>query len=170
MLCNLCQNIRFRRYLELTREEKIELLTYWEEWPPGDYHEDEILSNDAGLVGLYESFYFHHRNLESLRKAADDGCHFCYQIFYGLLETTELHHNVKNSSESLYLNLQPPCIEKPEREHSYHGALDVRLGATSLGSMRLRYLDGRWFTTHQFDILLLVIPQILPSSLLAATT
>jgi hypothetical protein len=50
MLCNLCQNIQFRRYLELTREEKIELLTYWDEWPPDAYHEDEILSNDAGSL------------------------------------------------------------------------------------------------------------------------
>jgi hypothetical protein len=158
MLCNLCQNIQFRRYLELTREEKIELLTYWDEWPPDTYHEDEILSNDAGLVGIYESFYFHHRNLESLRKAADDGCHFCYQIFYGLLETTVLDHKVKNSSESLYLNLEPPGIVRSEIEHLYHGDLGVRLGAISLGNMRLKYLDGRWSRTHYFDILSLVIP------------
>ena len=158
MLCNLCQNIQFRRYLELTREEKIELLTYGGEWPPDTYHEDEILSNDAGLVGIYESFYFHHRNLESLRKAADDGCHFCYQIFYGLLETTVLDHKAKNSSESLYLNLEPPGIVRSEIEHLYHGDLGVRLGAISLGNMRLKYLDGGWSRTHYFDILSLVIP------------
>ncbi len=148
MLCNLCQNIHFRRYLEITREEKIELLTYLEEWPPNTYHEDEILSNDAGLVGDDQSFYFHHRHLESVQKAADDGCHFCYQIYYGLLEATELDHSVKNSSDSLYLRLQPPCTERPEREHLYPGELDVRLGEDSLGSMRLKYLDGAWFTTH----------------------
>ena len=143
MLCTLCQNIQFKRYLELTREEKIDLLTYSDAWPPEYYDEDEILSSDLGIVGLlYESFYFHHRNLESLRKAADDGCNFCYQIFYGLLETTILDRNIESSSERLYLDLQLPCIHGPEREHLYHGELDVRLGAKSLGRMRLKDLDS----------------------------
>ena len=143
MLCTLCQNIQFKRYLELTREEKIALLTYCDEWPPENYDEDEILSSDLGIVGLlYESFYFHHRNLESLRKAADDGCNFCYQIFYGLFETTVLDRNIEDISERLYLDLQPPCIHEPEIEHRYHGDLDVRLGAESLGTMRLKDLES----------------------------
>lgn len=147
MLCTLCQNIQFKRTPDLTREEKIDLLTYYDLYPPEeeeeDDYDDEVLSRDLEDVGfLYESFYFHHRNLESLRKAADDGCNFCYQIFYGLLETTELDHDVENSSERLYLSLQPPGIHNSEMEHSYNGDLSVHLGAESLGSMRLRELDG----------------------------
>jgi hypothetical protein len=143
MFCTLCQNIQFKRYLELTREEKTNLLIYYNEWPPENCHEDEILSSDLGLVGpLYKSFYFHQRNLESLRKAVDDGCNFCYQIFYGLLETTLLGRNVKNSSERLYLCLTPPGIDAPEREQLHRGDLEVRLGAKSLGWMRLKNLDS----------------------------
>jgi hypothetical protein len=101
MLCNLCQNIQFKPYLELTREEKLYLLSYCDEWPsdePNDYSEDEVLNNDFGLVGgPHESFYFHHRNLKSLQKAADNGWNFCYQIFYGLLETAEINHSIENN-------------------------------------------------------------------------
>ncbi|KAF4633435.1 hypothetical protein G7Y89_g4687 [Cudoniella acicularis] len=143
MLCILCQNIQFKRYLELTREEKIDLSTYHEEWPPReDYDEEDILNDDQGIISLpHESFYFHHRNLESLRKAADDGCHFCYQIFYGLLEITVLGRNIENSSERLDLRLQQPSRIHPHFEHLYHGDLAVELGANSLGNMRLRDLN-----------------------------
>ena len=154
MLCTLCQNIQFKRYLELTREEKIDLLTYHDRWPLEDYDEDEdhdehkdydedyLLNHDEELTGLDESYHFHHRNLEALRKAADDGCNFCYQIFNGLLETTVLDYNVENTSERLYLNLQPPCIHGPEREHLYTGDLSVHFGPRHLGNMRLKDLDS----------------------------
>ena len=101
MLCNLCQEIHFKPFLGLTREEKISLATY-EEWPPEDYDEDELLNDDLDFVGLSgELFYFHHPNLESLRKATDEGCHFCYQILYGLLENAVRDSNVEIDFERM---------------------------------------------------------------------
>jgi hypothetical protein len=141
----------------LTREEKIDLLTYHDEWPlkdyddedfdeedydEEDYDEDKVLSSDLAVGAPSEFYYFHHRNLEALRKAADGGCNFCYQIFYGLLETTILDRNVENTSQRLYLNLQTPGICAPEREHLYNGDLSVHLGATPLGNMRLKDLES----------------------------
>jgi hypothetical protein len=106
------------------------------------------LNHDEELTGLDESYYFHHRNLEALRKVADDGCNFCYQIFNKLLETTVLDYNVENTSERVYLNLQPPCIHGPDSEHLYYGDLSVHFGASHLGHMRLKDLDSGCFTTH----------------------
>ncbi|TVY23463.1 hypothetical protein LHYA1_G008378 [Lachnellula hyalina] len=146
MLCILCQNIQFKLYLDLTREEKFYLLSFCDEWQfdnPDDYSEDAVLNTDLGLVGgPHESFYFHHRNLGSLQKAADDGCNFCYQIFYGLLgTTTEVNHSIASSSERLYLFLQAPDFCAPESEHLYIGDLGVRFGKESLGHLRLKNLN-----------------------------
>jgi hypothetical protein len=128
----------------LTREEKIDLLSYRDEEDLEDYDEDEILSADLEFRGLLdEYYYFHHCNLESLRKAADDGCNFCYRIFYGLLKTLVFDPDIENSSERLYLALQPPCTLISEIEHLYHGDLHVRLGANSIGAMRLKDQDSR---------------------------
>ena len=147
MLCTLCQNIQFKRYLELTRVEKIDLLTYHDKWPLKDYDdedfdEDKVLSSDQAVGSPSESYYFHHRNLEALRKAADGGCNFCYQMLYGLLETTILDRDVENSSERLYLNLETPGVYGPEMEHLHNGDLSVHLGATPLGNIRLKDLDS----------------------------
>ncbi len=57
MLCNLCQGIHFKPFLALTREEKISLATYEEEWAPEDYDEEELLNEDLGLVGLSSELF-----------------------------------------------------------------------------------------------------------------
>lgn len=146
MLCTLCQNIQFKQYPELTREEKIYLLTYHDEGR--DLLEccddmDEVLSSGLEIFGDGTSFYFHYRNLESLREAADDGCNFCCQIYYGLFETAVLDRNVEYSSERLYLNLQVPFNNHRPEDHLDVGELGVHLGENSLASIRLKDLDGR---------------------------
>jgi hypothetical protein len=135
----------------LTKEEKLYLLSYCDEWPtdePNDYSEEEVLNNDLGLVGgPYESFYFHHRNLESLQKAANNDCDFCYQIFSGLPQTTKVNHGSEGSYDRVYLVLQAPGFHSPDTEHLYSGDLDMRFGQECLGSLRLKDLNGRGFQT-----------------------
>ncbi|KAH6710601.1 hypothetical protein BKA61DRAFT_658493, partial [Leptodontidium sp. MPI-SDFR-AT-0119] len=132
-------------YLDLTKEEKLYLLSYCDEWPtdePNDYSEEEVLNNDLGLVGgPHESFFFHHRNLESLQKAANNDCDFCYQIFFGLPQTTKVNHDSENSYDRVYLVLQAPDFHSPDTEHLYWGDLDVRFGQECLGNLRLKDLN-----------------------------
>lgn len=151
MLCNLCQNIQFKSYLDLAKEEKLYLLSYCEEWSrdePDDYSEEEVLNNDLRLVGgHHESFYFHHRNLESLQQAANNGCDFCYQIFFGLPQTTEVNYGSEDSYDRVYLALQAPDIHAPDTEYLYNGELAVRFGQECLGNLRLKDLNGMRFQT-----------------------
>lgn len=151
MLCNLCQNIQFKPYLDLAKEEKLYLLSYCDEWPtdePNDYSVEEVLNNDLGLVGSpHESFYFHHRTLESLQKAANNGCDFCYQIFFGLPQTTKVNHGSEDSYDRVYLALKAPDIHAPDTEHLYDGDLEVRFGQECLGNLRLKDLNGMRFQT-----------------------
>jgi hypothetical protein len=151
MLCNLCQNIQFKPYLDLAKEEKLYLLSYCEEWPtdePDDYSEEEVLNNDLGLVGgSHKSFYFHHRNLESLQKAANNGCEFCYKLFFGLPQTAKVNHGSQDSYDRVYLALQAPDIHAADTEHLYSGDLDVYFGQENLGNLRLKDLNGMRFQT-----------------------
>jgi hypothetical protein len=156
MLCDLCREIDLKPWQQLTREEKITLLTYADEWPPEQYDEGEILEdgiledealNDDSLVGFPgELFYLHHRTLKSLQKAADDGCHFCYQMLYGVFENALHDSDLENIPEELYLMylcLLPARNPAIENELNYNGALTVNLGGKYWGHLRLRDKSGR---------------------------
>ncbi|KAH7403899.1 heterokaryon incompatibility protein-domain-containing protein [Cadophora sp. MPI-SDFR-AT-0126] len=143
MLCNLCQNIHFKPYLELAKEEKLYLLSYCEEWQPdepGHYTEEEVLNNDFRYVGgPGQFFYFHHRNLESLGNSANAGCDFCIQMFFGLPDTMKVKGSSTDDYDRIYLHLVDPTdLYTPEAEHMWSGDLDVRFGEESLGNLRLK--------------------------------
>jgi hypothetical protein len=147
MLCDVCLAIHFKPFSQLTREEKICLATYEEEWPPEEWDEDQVLSGDHVLVGLESYLYcFHHPSLESLQKAADGGCHFCYQILYELLadKGKSSQHDFEDDCGRLYFTLSSEDSSSFEFEQNWYGALSVSLGTDILGHWRLRNKHSEW--------------------------
>lgn len=146
MLCNLCRDIKFKPYLELAKDEKLYLLSYCEEWSPGEpghYTEEEVLDNDFGLIGGSDmSFYFHHRNLELLQESANNGCDFCILLFFGLPETKNVVQSIEDDYDRVYLVLHVPDSTASDWEHLEYGDLDVRFGQEGLGSLRMKIADG----------------------------
>ncbi|KAF5868423.1 putative heterokaryon incompatibility protein [Botrytis fragariae] len=162
MLCNVCHDIHFKPKLQLTRREKISVIDP-EAWPTDDddneCYEEQLSDDDinealeiSGLKG--ELFYFHHPNLKTLRKSADNGCPFCYQL-YNLLEQHILEEAWakelfdKNDSLEVYLCYNPHENEiSSEREQDYLGALRVNLGPEIFVYLRLK--DQNVYITQKY--------------------
>jgi hypothetical protein len=70
MLCNVCSNIHFERI------ENCELIQ----------REPDRLQANPGLHLSLCVFYFHHKDKWTLKKSADEGCHFCGMLWLNLFE------------------------------------------------------------------------------------
>jgi hypothetical protein len=102
-LCSICQGIHFKPWQELTKEEKKVILTCNDEYDEDEDDEDELLGDE--LYGESSLQYIHRLNLWTLKKSADGGCQFCYQMCYGALKDALLDEDSKTYSEAIILSL-----------------------------------------------------------------
>ncbi|PQE04863.1 HET domain-containing protein [Rutstroemia sp. NJR-2017a BBW] len=147
MICHACQNIHFKPHQELTREEKEALIAYFATCDMDiddiyGFDERKLSDNDIDDflleldLGCHDLYAFHHPNWESLRKAADNGCGFCYQV-EKLLE--DLIY-VEDEALKVYLNFNPhmQSVISDGREQEYQGALRVCVGWRTWSNLRVR--------------------------------